>query len=319
VTSLLDEKEIEYGAMLWGKTYAVGMDDTGALERLRKNDEAVVKRFGEEPAGLGPTTRLLAIAKWIDCGAPRIVTDEKYAAALMCSRVGADIAEDLIAPWKAFRVDLPRGLLGFDDYIYTSVMVATFEGLKAAGDRCGAALLLSGERPAREGEGHEPDGISACSTRLADSFQTLLFGEVGEVDEIILEGLSKSGDARKQKALVLAQRLVVGLLYTMQYTTNFKPAKTSLNDPRRKLRDGPPKHRTIFVGAPIKVDARSMVQRYCGQTKKGSPPSVQTLVRGHFRRQAVGVGRQGRKVIWIEPYWKGPEEAPILVHPHRVG
>lgn len=27
----------------------------------------------------------------------------------------------------------------------------------------------------------------------------------------------------------------------------------------------------------------------------------------------------GRKVIWIEPYWRGPEEAPILARPFKVG
>lgn len=31
------------------------------------------------------------------------------------------------------------------------------------------------------------------------------------------------------------------------------------------------------------------------------------LVIGHWRLHAVGVGRAQRKLIWIEPYWRGPE------------
>lgn len=48
------------------------------------------------------------------------------------------------------------------------------------------------------------------------------------------------------------------------------------------------------------------------------PPAIQRLVRGHHKRQVVGIGRSGRRVIWIEPYWRGPEDAPILTRPYKV-
>lgn len=35
------------------------------------------------------------------------------------------------------------------------------------------------------------------------------------------------------------------------------------------------------------------------------------LVRGHPRWQACGPGRSERKLIFIQPFWKGPEDAPI--------
>lgn len=37
------------------------------------------------------------------------------------------------------------------------------------------------------------------------------------------------------------------------------------------------------------------------------------VVRGHWRWQACGVGRQERRRIWIAPFIKGPEDAPIIV------
>lgn len=47
-------------------------------------------------------------------------------------------------------------------------------------------------------------------------------------------------------------------------------------------------------------------------------PTVQFLVRGHWRQQAHGPGHSLRKPIWIEPFWKGPEEARVLLRQHRV-
>lgn len=38
---------------------------------------------------------------------------------------------------------------------------------------------------------------------------------------------------------------------------------------------------------------------------------VRFIVAGHWRKQACGIGRADRRLMWIEPYWKGPEFAPI--------
>ncbi|MBI4918178.1 MAG: hypothetical protein HY825_20240 [Acidobacteria bacterium] len=37
---------------------------------------------------------------------------------------------------------------------------------------------------------------------------------------------------------------------------------------------------------------------------------VRWIVRGHWRNQPCGPGRMQRELIWICPYWKGPEGAP---------
>ena len=39
--------------------------------------------------------------------------------------------------------------------------------------------------------------------------------------------------------------------------------------------------------------------------------TVRTLVSGHWRNQVCGVGGLERKIIWIEPHWRGPEAAPL--------
>jgi hypothetical protein len=66
------------------------------------------------------------------------------------------------------------------------------------------------------------------------------------------------------------------------------------------------------------LDCRPAVHRYMGGSAS-APPAVQSIVRGHFKRQVVGISRAGRRVIWIEPYWRGPEDAPILARPYKIG
>jgi len=83
---------------------------------------------------------------------------------------------------------------------------------------------------------------------------------------------------------------------------------------------GAPKSWTFQLSRPVKVDCRSEViaalERAAQGQPKGRAPSVQTLVRGHWKRQACGVGRAARRYIHVEPYWRGPEDAPIAVRSH---
>ncbi|MDX3910683.1 MAG: hypothetical protein QHC67_12810 [Sphingobium sp.] len=49
-----------------------------------------------------------------------------------------------------------------------------------------------------------------------------------------------------------------------------------------------------------------------GPARAGTRGSATNLLRrqlviGHWRQHAVGAGRAERKLIWIEPYWRGPE------------
>lgn len=50
----------------------------------------------------------------------------------------------------------------------------------------------------------------------------------------------------------------------------------------------------------------------------GGKPLVRFMVRGHWRQQAHGVGRQARKLIWIRPFYKGPDLAEVINKPYLV-
>lgn len=44
---------------------------------------------------------------------------------------------------------------------------------------------------------------------------------------------------------------------------------------------------------------------------EGSSIGVRFLVRGHWRNQAVGPQRRDRKLTWIRPHYKGPQDGPL--------
>lgn len=68
---------------------------------------------------------------------------------------------------------------------------------------------------------------------------------------------------------------------------------------------------------PVKVDLRDHLSAVLAG-REGVNPTVQFLVRGHWRRQPHGPARSRRKTIWIEPFWKGPIDGDILLRQHEL-
>jgi hypothetical protein len=250
--------------------------------------------------------RVGQMVTWIDAGCPILTTSHTFGSALMCTNVPKDFSADLMLPWVSFVVQVPNGLIANDERDFTRIRIGA---LPAGGP---AVMILEDPTNSR---------TERMFWRIVHDgdLATLLFPHEDE-DEVPVNSVHGSpvkDEDFKIRAMSLAQRLVVGLLYTMQYTTDFRErVKTSA---KGAARSGPPSHRVVVIGRPLAIDCRPAVARYLGQRSRSAPPSVQSLVRGHYKRQVVGVGRGGRKVIWVEPYWRGPEDAPILARPYAVG
>lgn len=65
------------------------------------------------------------------------------------------------------------------------------------------------------------------------------------------------------------------------------------------------------------VDARPLARRPAPEVSTDGEGSGrvyrhQWVVRGHWRHQAVGQGRETRRLTWVESYLKGPEGAPLV-------
>lgn len=83
---------------------------------------------------------------------------------------------------------------------------------------------------------------------------------------------------------------------------------------------GKPRPRRWILGSEIEI-APEIVEaaRQSGAGRGGRWHVMRRhVVRGHLRNQACGRGRQERKILWIAPYWKGPEGGAVLDHVYKV-
>lgn len=307
-----DEQLTTVGMKLWELTYKVGKGDTDVAQAARAVAQQWAKDRGEE-AG---SRRLVVVediisfsAKWAVHAFQRITTTHTYAAALMCSDADKQVIAEIEMQYSAFMVCLPNGILSYTDddgttREYNRILVARF-------DKRAVMIMLN-----QAGSWSGPNLFLSIAPTLADVLQPHQDSiEEGDV------AISREGAAKFDRVVILAKRLVAGLMLAMQTKTNFTSKMRSGKSGKSKREAEEPEHRVVFVGAPLKIDCRPSITDYIehGSSKrKGAPPQVQTLVRGHFRRQVCGVGRRDRKTIWIEPFWRGPEDAPILTRPKAV-
>lgn len=280
-------------------------------------------RFGVREMYVSSTTHKRLIAEavgvfavtWAQHAFQKLQTSHTYAAALMCSDASRDVLNDLELPWLAFMVHVPNGMLTLKEdgktVDFTRCLVVTCPE-PLAGEP-GASLVL-----------YDPSTESASRILLhgGDSLGELLFDE----PEAFMGSDEDGGSAlernvpRVQRIFAMAKRLVAGLVLAMQNADNFKTRSVAARTSLRKRENPEPAHRVTVIGKPLRIDCRDSVRKYLDATTRShAPPSVQTLVRGHHKRQVMGVARSLRKVIWVEPYWRGPEDAPILTKPKKVG
>ncbi len=127
--------------------------------------------------------------------------------------------------------------------------------------------------------------------------------------------LSHAGSERPPVWWELIRNLVKGACLVLDGVPPGQGGKWS--SPTRGRR-GPPEGAQYDLGKEVAIDLRQELRRVLRGSREGASPSVQFLVRGHWRNQAHGEGRSLRRRQWIEPFWKGPEEARVLLRGHAV-
>lgn len=249
--------------------------------------------------------------RWADTAFQKLVTTHTFAAALMCSDASKESMEDLVLPWRAFLVAVPNDMLVADGFEYNRIAVC----VAAEGEASLVMYATSAPEPGRPNARHV---VTHSQASLADLLWSDPEATLASRGDASVPGVH---EGELKRVLRLAKRLVVGLVLSMQHRANFRErVSPARHHPKTREREAP-EHRVTTIGRPISVDCRAAVRKFIAEgprAGKSAPASVQVLVRGHFKRQVVGVGRHGRKVIHVEPYWRGPEDAPILTKPRRV-
>lgn len=90
-----------------------------------------------------------------------------------------------------------------------------------------------------------------------------------------------------------------------------KAQKIPTNKARRKFLDANRANCRYFVlGEQAKTTISS--GQSAASSGSGNSPAARFLVRGHWRNQAHGPARALRKLMWIQPHWRGPEDSPVV-------
>jgi hypothetical protein len=296
-----DRTLMRHGARIWKETYAKGLEPS-----------KIVIEIGSDPY-LNQEMAKFAVM-WAVHAFQRITTSHTYAAAMMCTDADAESLASIHEQWSAFLVIVPNGLLkAADKYEFRRILVTTVTNYAEL-------TIVDFSNPGEEIMLTISDHASTLPELLSRSDDYALEHDIRDRHNTRVSP-HKSEISR---AFTMARRLVAGLLLSMQNADAVRTREVERKAGRPgKREEEEPAHRIVIVGQPITVDCRDGVRHYIerGRGKSGGGgglPQVQWMVRGHWRRQVYGVGRLGRKTIWIKPHWAGKVGAPILSRARKV-
>jgi hypothetical protein len=272
----------------------------GALNEATPAADALAAQTGDD------AFFAVTLGRWFQHGCPVVRLDPRLAASLIFTEIGSevDVADP---PWPAFRIDVPPGLIPCsrktDDAHVATVHVA--RSVTINGGIRWDWTLQDSARPLAQ--------LYSCSTAdrlesapLADDFEAILVAEAWRPDAL----------TRRLEAVVV--RLMRGVLATMENRTSITRSRSKRKQSRWRLSKAP--ETIVFVlgrDVRVNIDCTAAVGAFVRGHSR-SMPAVQWPVRGHWRNQACGPGLRDRRATWIQPHWKGPENAARLVRGHGV-
>jgi hypothetical protein len=252
---------------------------------------------------------LIGMANWADGGFPQITMGHKFAAALLVTNVHDDVLKQVRAPWPGFFIEVPDGLLELfdnDTGLYRPIRRVLVTRLQ-----------------------HPTKGSTWGYVAFTDTAVSIWRYGV-TIEELLpahLEGNPFDGDPtllditeQDERVMSLVGRLIVNGCLAMSDPTAVKeigPGHAAYARSQRRRTSPDPVVRTFQIGRPLKHDFRERLRAYV-RTGTGRLLNVQTLVCGHWKGQWHGPGNGLYKVIWRAPYWRGPEDAPIVVRAHEL-
>jgi hypothetical protein len=249
----------------------------------------------------------IGLARWCDNGFPQITMGHKFCAALMATTMSEEAANVVRAPWNAFIIEVPGDLLFLHDVDGTAVSVKRLlvvrHNNRHAGDNGWGYVAFTDTTLTIWRYGMTPAMLSKP-----------------EIEGGYLSPHSLELTDRDNRLACVIGRLIVNTCLAMSDPRSIKkvgPGHKVYEDRLSRRMDPEPVTRTFQVGAPIKLDCRAAVHDFV-EGHASRVQSVQVLVCGHYRTQHHGPKNSLTKVIWILPFWRGPEDAPILVRPHEL-
>lgn len=278
-------------------------------------DQEILEKLGIKANDENTDAQLMYISyvKWARSQFPIIRLGHKLAAALMTSRFDPNL--EVNHPWDCFMIDVPDGLLNTTNIAgdllpIRKIMAFRIDRSFSARGGSWAFVAYAADFTAVWRYGYTAGGM----------VQTI--EERDDIDFFV-----RMDDTDLKLADLIGRLLVGTACMITNARENLTPGTVLVPEHRKRyaeylkrpMRGDVPidMHPLVFrLDSPIKLDLRERVRRYLGGT--GQKLEVRSVVRGHWKQQPYGEGRKFRKNIWIEPYERGPEGAPILVQPKII-
>jgi hypothetical protein len=278
-----------------------GVARAEALSTVAKH---VLESLGEEQQPLCAVAGSLGLA-WLESAFSRIEPTHKLAASLMSTSVSEELHEHINPPWRTFCVTVPHGILPIIPRFLNFETTHIFMHTRPDGGVSSYGVSDGGIQEIVE---HGSMRGLVLDAKLLGSFEGCNTDDLLDAEqELIL---------RRSRAY---NRLVLGCCLELATLPNLATATSSA---RQRLAARPksaePRCWTLKLRRPVQVDAREHLRNYLSDISARSI-TVQTLVRGHWRAQPHGPGRTLRRPVHIEPFWRGPVDAPIALRPHLLG
>lgn len=301
------ESLVALGKQLWPLTYQGTSSDSLAFERfcvaLQMQKGLLFHPLVADAMQMLPMEQLTSLwaARWADQVFPVLSLSHKYAASLMATSIPSEYAEDVIPPFKAFLIEMPKGLVEVRDdkgvpWNVRYVLVQYIEN--KPGQFVWNYVVLTEGTVTLWRHGVPTNLLTEEKPEIVTSWESYSF--------------ALKIDSHDERVNMLVGRTILGCCLALSSKDSSKPIGKSHNySPGHVRTASDPLVRTFQVGTPVKVDCRPAIREYL-EGGRHSAPSVQKLVRGHWQRQPYGVKSSLRKWIQKEPYWRGPEGAPIL-------
>lgn len=233
-------------------------------------------------------------ARWVKDGCPVYRPGHKQAAALMATRISADVAEHVKPPHRAFFIDLPDGLLEISGlegamhpaigiFVYITTITDSDDDRLPPGDYWSWICMAKS---------------SFMIWQATRSLEQMIDGSVLAEEEYFGLGYEMGEHDQRLRRLVIS--LIVSLCLDLASGKALKRKVEPLVRAGKKAAKDGPSCTVLLDTEPVEIDARPFVQAYLAGERNS--PAFQHVVGMHWKNQAYGPGHSLRRPIKIMPY-----------------